>query len=126
MANKAFARAILLYIIEVCTVVLVFAAVNLFILPHSIYFRAYDWFFFEGIFCFILSVLFALGRRGIDAYTSRSATAKALADAIYGKDYEVSETFRKDKWRPEGFPKAALVLLIAGIVILMIYFLTLK
>jgi len=86
----------------------------------------YDWFLFEGIFCLILSVLFALGRGGIDAYTSRSAAAKALADAIYGKDYEVSETFRKDKWRPRGFPKAALVLLIAGIIILLIYVLTLK
>jgi len=90
------------------------------------YFRTYDWFFIEGILCFVLSVLFALGRGGIDAYTPRSATTKALADAIYGKDYEISDTFRKDKWTPEGFPRAALVLLISGIVILLIYFLTLR
>jgi hypothetical protein len=85
----------------------------------------YDWFFFEGIFCLILSVLFALGRGGIVAYTSRSATSKAAIDAIYGKDYEVSETFKKDKWMPEGLPKAAFVLLIVGVVILIIYSLTL-
>ena len=126
MARRALGFIILLYFIEISAAVLVFTALNFSILPHSIYFRTYDWFFLEGILCFVLSVLFALGRGGIDAYTRRSATIKALADAIYGKDYEISETFRKDKWRPEGFPNAALVLLIAGIALLIIYFLTLK
>jgi hypothetical protein len=126
MARRALALIIFLYLIEVCAVVLVFTALDFFVLPHSIYFRTYDWFFLEGILCFVLSVLFALGRGGIDAYTHRSAATKALADAIYGKDYEISETFRRDKWRPEGFPKATLVLLIAGIATLIIYFLTLK
>ena len=125
MANKVLARIFLLLIIEVCAVVLVFTGINLFILPHNVSVRVYDWFFFEGIFCLIISVLFALGRGGIDAYTLRSAETAALADAVYGEDYEVSKTFRKDKWRPEGFPKAALVLLIAGIVVLILYFLTL-
>ena len=125
MANKALARIFLLLIIEVCAVVLVFTGINLFILPHNISVTVYDWFLFEGIFCLILSILFALGRGGIDAYTLRSAETAALADAVYGEDYEVSKTFRKDKWRPEGFPKAALVLLIAGIVVLILYFLTL-
>jgi len=125
MANKALARIFILLIIEVCAVVLIFTGINLFILPHNISVRVYDWFLFEGIFCLILSILFALGRGGIDAYTLRSAETAALADAVYGKDYEISKTFRKDKWRAEGFPKAALVLLIAGIVVLTLYFLTL-
>ncbi len=125
MANKALARIFFLLIIEVCAVVLVFAGINLFILPHNAFVTVYDWFFLEGIFCLILSILSALGRGGIDAYTLRSAETVALADAVYGKDYEVSKTFRKAKWRPEGFPRAALVLLIAGIVMLMLYFLTL-
>ena len=124
MAGKAFARMFILLIIEVCIVVLMFMGINLFILPHDVLLTVYDWFFFEGIFCLVLSVLFALGRGGIDAYTLRSARAAALADAVYGKDYEVSETFKKDKWRPEGFPKAALVLLISGIVMIVIYCLT--
>jgi hypothetical protein len=126
MERRALAFIILLYFVGVCAVVLVFAALNFFILPHSIFFRTYDWFFFEGILCFILSGLFALGRGGIDAYTARSARTEASADAIYGKDYGISETFRKDKWRPEGFPKAALILLMAGIVLLIIYFLTIE
>jgi len=125
MARRALAFTLILYMIEVCGVVSTFTVLNFVILPHNVDFRTYDWFFLEGILCFILSVLFALGRGGIDAYTPRSANTKALADAVYGKDYEISETFRKDKWRPEGFPRAALVLLIAGIVILIIYFLTL-
>jgi hypothetical protein len=124
--ERSRALIILLYLIEVCVVVLVFTALNFSVLRNSIYFRTYDWFFLEGILCFALSVLFALGRSGLDAYTHRSATTKALADAIYGKDYEISETFRKGKWRPEGFLKAALVLLIAGIATLIIYFLTLR
>jgi uncharacterized membrane protein YedE/YeeE len=126
MARGALALITLRLFIGVCAVVLVFTALNFFILPHSIYFRMYDWFFFEGILCFILSVLFALGRGGIDAYTARSTRTKALADAVYGEDNGISETFRKDKWRPKGFPKAALVLLTAGIVLLIIYLLTLR
>ena len=132
MAGGALALIILLSFIAVCAVVLVFAAFNFLILAPNIYFReygiyirAYDWFFFEGILCLVLSALFALGRGGIDACTARSARTRALADAVYGEDQGTSGTFRKDKWKPEGFPKAALVLLIAGIVLLIIYLLTL-
>lgn len=125
MVNKALVGLVLLLIIEVCAVVLVFTGINFFILPHNLSIRIYDWFLFEGIFCIVLSVLFALGRGGIDAYTLRSASTAALTDAIYGTDHHVSQVFRKDKWRPEGFPKAALVLLLVGIVVLIIYFLTL-
>jgi hypothetical protein len=125
MPSKLLLRLLLLLIIEVLTIVLVFALFDFFILPTGESIRVYDWFLFEGLFCIILSVLLALGRGGIDAYTLRSAATAAAADAIYGSEYQVSEVFRKDKWKPEGFPKAALVLLIAGIVMLVIYFLTL-
>jgi hypothetical protein len=133
MARRALALIILLNLIEVCAVVLVFTALNFLILAPNIYFReygiylrAYDWFFFEGILCLVLSALFAFGRGGIDAYTVRSARTRALADAVSGEDHGTSGTFRKDRWRPEGFPKAALVLLITGIVLLIIYSLTLN
>jgi len=125
MPKKMFARLILLLTIEVSVLVSVFAALNFFVLPHSSYFRAYDWFLFEGALCIIISVLFALGRGGIDAYTLGSAVTSAVADAIYDKEFKVSDVFRRDKWKPQGFPKAALVLLITGIIILIIYFLTL-
>jgi len=125
MSNKIFIRLILLLIIEVFVLILAFATINIFLLPHSNSIRAYDWFLFEGILCIIISVLLASGRGGINAYTLRSAATVAATDAIYNKDYEVSTVFRKDKWKPEGFPKAALVLLIAGIAMLVIYFLTL-
>lgn len=119
------ARLILLLIIEVSIVVLVFSALNLFIFPHNGSIRIYDWFLFEGIFCIVVSVLFALGRGGLDAYTLRSAATVAAADAIYGEEHKVSEVFQKDRWKPQGFPKAALILLIAGVVMLVVYFLTL-
>jgi hypothetical protein len=123
VVNRAFVRFSIL-LTEVSVIVLVFAGINFFILPHDGYVRIIDWFFFEGVFCVIISLLFALGRGGIDAYTLTSATTKAATDAIYGTEYGVSGTFRKDRWKPQGFPKAALVLLVSGLVMLVVYFLT--
>jgi hypothetical protein len=125
MPDKILTRTVLLLFLEVGVILLVFAGLNFFVLPRTQDLTAFDWFLFEGILFIIISVLFALGRGGIDAYTLRSAATAAVADAVYGKDYQVSEVFRKDKWKPEGFPKAALVLLVTGIVMLIIYFLTL-
>lgn len=125
MVNKALVRSILLLILEVSAVVLALVGISFYILPHNAYVRVYDWFFFEGIFCLIFGVLFALGRGGIDRYTLGSATTRAATDAIYGTDYGVSAAFRKDKWKPKGLPKAALVLLVSGLVMLIIYFLSL-
>lgn len=116
---------ILFLFIEVVAIVSFFGFINFFVLPTGLGIRAYDWFLFEGLLCLIFSVLFALGRGGIDAYTLRSASTAAATDAIYGTDYSVTETFRKDKWKPQGFPKAALVLLVAGLFTLAVYFLTL-
>jgi hypothetical protein len=123
--NKAFIRFILLLTIEVCTVVLVLVGINLFILPHNAYVGVYDWFLFEGIFCIIVGIIFAIGRGGIGPGSFREARLRAAIDAVYGKDYAISEVYRKDKWNPKGFPKAALVLLIAGIVMIIVYFVTL-
>jgi hypothetical protein len=124
VVNKSLVHFVLLLIVEASSVVLVLAGINFYILPHNAYVRVYDWFFFEGIFCLIFGVLFALGRGGIDRYTLGSATTRAATDAIYGTDYGVSTAFRKDKWKPKGFPKAALVLLVSGLIMLIIYFLT--
>jgi hypothetical protein len=122
VVNKAFVRFILL-IIEVSVVVLGLVGINFYILPHNAYVSAYDWFFFEGIFCIIIGILFAFGRGGIGPGSLREARARAAADAIYGTDYAISEVFRRDKWKAKGFPNAALVLLVAGVVVLLIYFL---
>ena len=125
MPDKILTRTVLLLFMEVGVIILVFAGLNFLVMPHTQDLRAFDWFLFEGILLIIISVLFALGRGGIDAYTLRSAATSAVADAVYGKDYQVSEVFRKDKWKPQSFPKAALVLLVAGIVMLIIYFVAL-
>jgi hypothetical protein len=125
MPNKLFLRIILLLFLEVFVVVAFFSFLNFYVLPTRGSVRVYDWFLFEGVICVIFSVLFALGRGGIDAYTLQSAATAAATDAIYGTKYGVSEAFRKDKWKPQGFPKAALVLLVSGLVMLAAYFLTL-
>lgn len=125
MPRKLLLHVILFLFLEVVAIVSFFGFVNFFVLPTGVGIRAYDWFLFEALFCIIISVLFALGRGGINAYTLRSATTAAATDAIYGTEYSVTETFRKDKWKPQGFPKTALVLLVAGLVMLAVYFLTL-
>jgi hypothetical protein len=125
VVNKALIRFILLLIIEVCTVVLALDGINLYVLPHNTYIGAYDWFLFEGVLCIITGVIFALGSGGIGPGSLREARLRATVDAVYGTDYPVSQVFRKDKWKPKGFPKAALVLLIAGIIALLIYVLSL-
>ena len=124
MVYRKLVRIILL-IVEVSVVVSIFAGINFYMLPQNAYVKVYDWFFFEGILCMVIGVLFFLGRGGIDRYTSGSAMTRAMADAIYGTEYGVSETFRKDKWKPQGFPKAALVLWASGIIMLLVYLLTL-
>lgn len=125
MKNQRFsAHSILILIIGVGIVVLFFALLNLYVLPHDAYLRVYDWFFFEGVFCLIFGVLFFLGRGGIDRYTLGSAATRAATDAVYGTDYSVSDAFRKDKWKPQGFRRAALVLLVSGLVMFLIYLLT--
>ena len=125
MINRAFVRFALLLIVEVCVVVLAFAGINSWILPHNANVSISDWFLFEGIFCIIAGVLFALGRGGIGPGSLREAKTRAAVDAIYGKDYAITEVFRKDKWKAKGFPNAALVLLLAGAIVLLIYFLNL-
>ncbi len=113
-------------IIEVCVVVLFFVFLDFYVLPNDAYIRAYDWFFFEGIFCVIFGVLFFLGRGGINRYSLGSAATRAASDAVYGTAYGVSDAFRKDKWKPQGFRRAALVLLISGLVLFVIYLFTFK
>jgi len=122
--NKILIRQILLLLLGVLTVVAFFSIINFFILPSRAGFRVYDWFLFEGIFCIIVGILFALGRGGISPGSLKEARLRATVDAVYGTDYSVSEVYKKDKWKPKGFPKAATVLLIAGVVMLAVYLIT--
>lgn len=81
-----------------------------------------DAFFVEGLVSIILGALLFIGSGGISR-TSRgaamlAATASALGNDVIGP----SEIFRRDAWKPKGFLRLGLTLIMTGIILLVIYF----
>lgn len=100
--------------------------VNTWLFSSSEYFSPTDIFFIEGILFLIAGVLLLLGRGGINLWSQKAAILSALAGAVYGGDtVGPAETLRKDVWRPKGFVRIALILILAGVFMILIYFLTL-
>lgn len=100
--------------------------VNAWIFSSSEYSSPTDIFFIEGILFLIAGVLLLLGRGGINLWSQKAAILSALAEAVYGGDtVGPAETLRKDMWRPKGFVRIALILILAGVFMILIYFLTL-
>ncbi len=100
--------------------------VNIWFLSSSEYFSPTDAFFFEGVIFLLSGLLLLLGRGGINLWSRGAAILSALAEAVYGEDaVGPAETYRKDTWKPEGFIRLALILILAGVFMILIYFLTL-
>ena len=57
MANEEPSPTTVPNAIKVLVAVLALTCMNVFILPHGNGFATYDWFFFEGIFCLVLTPL---------------------------------------------------------------------
>jgi len=120
--NMLFNILMLLSISVVITVVIYFVNIWLFSFRYS---SPTDAFFFEGIIFLLCGVLFLLGRGGINLWSLKAAILSALAGALYGRDtMGPAETFRRDVWKPQGFIRIALILILAGVFMIMIYFLT--
>jgi len=85
-----------------------------------------DAFFIEGIIFLILGLLLLLGRGGINLWSQKAAVLSALAEAVYGEDtVGPSETLRRDRWKPQGFIRIALIFILTGVFMILIYLLTL-
>jgi len=83
--------------------------------------------FIEGILFLLLGALLFLGRGGINLWTAKAAILAAATKAISKKDtIGPNEIMKKDRWKAEGFPRLALILIISGALMLIAYFLTLK
>jgi hypothetical protein len=96
------------------------------LLSTNEYFSPTDAMFIEGILCIVAGLLLLLGRGGIDLWSQRAAILSALAEAIYHRDtVGPSEELRRDKWKPQGFIRLALILILAGVIMILIYFLAL-
>jgi hypothetical protein len=79
--------------------------------------------FLEGIISIPSGFLLLLGSGGISQRTERAAHIAATTDSVSGEAVGPSEVFRRDAWKPEGFVRAGLVMMIAGLFLLFIYFL---
>lgn len=100
--------------------------VNIWLFSSNEYFSATDAFFFEGIIFLLSGLLLLLGRGGINLWSQKAAILSALAEAVYDEDtVGPAETLKKDRWKPKGFVRIALILISAGIFMILIYFLTL-
>jgi len=85
-----------------------------------------DALFLEGISLFIIGLLLLLGRGGINRWSQRAAILSALAGAILkGDTVGPSEVLRRDRWKAQGFIRLAFILILAGVLMILIYFLTL-
>ena len=107
----------------IITVVFYFVNVQLFTTPML---SPVDAMFIEGMLFLIIGFLFLLGRGGINVWSQRAAILSALTEAISGKDMlGPDETLEKDRWKPKGFTRLALILILTGVFMILAYFITL-
>jgi len=98
-------------------------SINLWLLSSNPRFSPTDALFIEGIISIILGALLLLGSGGINLWSRKAAILAATAEAAYGTEtIGPSEIFRRDAWKPKGFVRLGLILIIAGVFMLIIYF----
>ena len=82
--------------------------------------------FLEGILFIIVGILLFLGSGGINHASQQATLLAAAAGAISGNDVvSPSEILRRDAWKPKGSTFAGLVLIVAGLVLMAVYFVSL-
>jgi len=108
----------------IITIVIYF--VNFLLFSSARYISPTDAFFIEGLLFLLVGCLLLLGRGGINLWSQKAAILSALAEAMYKKDtVGPHEMYKRDKWKPEGFTRLALILIITGVIMLLVYFLIL-
>jgi hypothetical protein len=122
--TNLFNLAVLIVIPAMLTVIMYVANLTLF--SRNEYVSPADAFFVEGILFIILGTLFLLGSGGINRSSFQAAILGAAADGVYGKGgVGPSELFRRDSWKARGFPRIGFLLLLTGLIMLIIYFVSL-
>lgn len=85
-----------------------------------------DAMFIEGVGFLLIGSLLLLGRGGINLWSKKAAILSATAEAVYGAEtVGPAETMRKDAWKSKGFVRAGLILVLTGVFMFAVYFLTL-
>jgi hypothetical protein len=79
--------------------------------------------FLEGVIFITSGILLFIGSGGINRASRQAALLVATTNAV--ADEQVigpSEIFRRDAWKPKGFTFWALALVIAGLMLICVYF----
>ncbi len=100
--------------------------VNVLFLSSSGIVLATEALFIEGVLFLIVGLLLLLGRGGVTFSSIRAALLLAATEAVYGTEtVGPAEQMRMDSWKSKGFTRAGFILLISGLFMIIVYFLTL-
>ncbi|HXX88324.1 MAG TPA: hypothetical protein VEH86_07775 [Candidatus Acidoferrum sp.] len=100
--------------------------VDLWFLSSYLQLSALETLSMEGVMLIILGLLFLVGTGGINLGSLSAAMISAKAKAIFRGDIAgPDEVLRRDTWKAKGFTRTALILLFSGVLMILVYFLTL-
>ncbi len=100
--------------------------VNIYFLSSNMLISPTDAFFIEGVISLLFGFLLLLGRGGTNLWSKKAAILSSAAEAVTGeKTVGPREIMRRDAWKAKGFVRTGLILVITGVLMLAIYFLTL-
>lgn len=99
---------------------------NLWLIPLYSRITPSDAAFLEGVIFIIVGALFFLGSGGLSRTSQQAAMLTATAGAVFGEGaIGPSEIFRRDAWKPRGYAFFGLALIVAGVGLIIIYFISL-
>jgi hypothetical protein len=81
--------------------------------------------FMEGLLLLIVGALAYLGSGGISRTRQKAAVLSAAESAAGAEVVGPGEIFRKDAWKPKGFVRLAVISVLTGIILIIIYFVSL-
>jgi len=107
-------------------IAIAFYGANVLLLPPAAKFTSTEALFVEGIAFLLMGLLLMIGRGGMNLSTVSAAILSASAEAVCGTEgVGPAEEMRIDSWKSKGFITAGLVLIMTGLFMLAMYFLTL-
>ncbi len=126
MAERGVYRRLAVFAILSLAIAFAFYGANVLLLPTGAKFTATEALFVEGIVLLLIGLLLLIGRGGLNLSTVKAAILSASAEAVFGTEgVGPAEEMRIDSWKSKGFISAGLVLIMTGLFMLAIYFLTL-
>ncbi|MCW3981304.1 MAG: hypothetical protein NWF11_07505 [Candidatus Bathyarchaeota archaeon] len=99
--------------------------VDLMLFSSSTMISATEALFVEGVASLLIGIMFLLGRGGINYSSKEAAILSATTEAVSGAEtVGPAEQMRRDTWKSKGFSRAGIILIVAGILMLIGYFIS--